>query len=87
MSELDDSETVWQTSIGEKIALSLPSDGATKTKGGDRLWIRVTLRDCSSHCTLCMTEQSALDLACVTTAEEWTQTHEDGYFVFQISLQ
>ena len=80
---LDDSETVWQINWCE-IALCLPEDGAVKTKDGDRLWIRVTVRDCSSHVTLYMTEQSALELASVETAEEWVHTYEDDDFVLPV---
>ena len=81
--EFGDSETKWQINW-RGVASSLPSNGAMKSKRGDRLWIRVARRDCSSHCKLYMTEQNALDLACVATAEECVERCEDGNLVFRV---
>ena len=83
VSDLDDVETVWQINWCE-IAVSPLSDGGLKTKDGTRLWVRVTLRDCSSHVTLYMTQDSVLELSALNSAEEWLEKYAAGDFVFPI---
>ena len=83
VSDLDDAETVWQINWCE-IAVSPTSDGGFKTKDGTRLWVRVTLRDCSSHVTLFMTQDSVLELAALNSAEDWLDKYSDGEFVFPV---
>ena len=83
VNELDDSETVWQINWCE-IAVSPSADGALKSKDGSRLWVRVTLRDCSSHVALHMTEDSVLQLSGLSSADEFIHKYEDGDYVFPI---
>ena len=83
ISHLDVAETIWQINWCE-IAVSPPSDGRLRTKDGTRLWVRVTLRDCSSHVTLHMTHNSVLELSSFNSAEEWEAKYADGDFVFPI---
>ena len=84
VSDLDGAEAVWQLNWCE-IVVSPKSDGGLKTKYGRRLWARATLRDCSGHVTMNMTQDSVLELSSLNSAEDWLDKYGNGDFVFSNS--